>query len=92
MKLELDPVNKKNEGISWPAAEWARLKHFLFFSCFFFLVGKGLFVLLFRVVDSRCTLRSSVLETVRVKYCSNIFFWPMADDCHSSFSSAHYLY
>ena len=33
----------------------------------------GLFVLSFRVVDSRFTLRSSVLETVRVKYCSKIF-------------------
>ena len=64
MKLELDPVNPK------------RKRRYILSGAFFFLGGGGwggLFVLSFRVVDSRFTLRSSVLETVRVKYCSKIF-------------------
>ena len=73
MKLELDPVKNILKVYQWSASEWARLEHVLLFSFFFFLLGEGLFVLLFRVVDSRCALHSSVLETVRGKYCSNIF-------------------
>ena len=64
MKLELDPVNPK------------RKRRYILSGAFFFFLGGGgggLFVLSFRVVDSRFTLRSSVLETVRVKYCSKIF-------------------
>ena len=64
MKLELDPVNPK------------RKRRYILSGAFFFGGGGGwggLFVLSFRVVDSRFTLRSSVLETVRVKYCSKIF-------------------
>ena len=66
MKLELDPVNPK------------RKRRYILSGAFFFWGGGGgggggFFVLSFRVVDSRFTLRSSVLETVRVKYCSKIF-------------------
>ena len=61
MKLELDPVNPK------------RKRRYILSGAFFLGGWGGLFVLSFRVVDSRFTLRSSVLETVRVKYCSKIF-------------------
>ena len=65
MTLELDPVNPK------------RKRRYILSGAFFWGGWGGgwggLFVLSFRVVDSRFTLRSSVLETVRVKYCSKIF-------------------